>query len=499
MWSSKFSKFSSTSALIFALILLLALTWVLSFRPVRLKIGDYYFNQGKFNQAVNWYEKVIRKGKLKIDQNRGDRLIYGGDLSKLKSSLILVMEENLLSVSQLLGFEQAKDLKTILTDQKLFLADINELIGAESKVKMRTAKEELANFNIILDNYKKHDEIKTESRELGYLVSVGYLFKGIIDEGENNFVSADLTYEKAGAGYPEILNIFNERRKKILFNVADEYFYRSPLDWTKAKHLYESHIKSGNINNVNLFFILGYIYAKSNNFSISYDYFKKAYDLLEDNDLKKTIDHFKNKRTFLYPDDMRLIPKNLTKQYPLFQEISFFETKNLLNIFGISVTARSDGFIGKTGIKSPVDIIIRSAGARVGNYGQILINGNNVSQNRRGYNIVVLNPKNGKVEMSKNFDTHGSKDDVKKMIEFINGIEKGKIVCVAVLDEASRTLSKEDGEIFEKFGSKENLYGKHRWSCGIIGVKGSRYGEAIEAIDDKPIEIYVLISKEHRG
>jgi tetratricopeptide (TPR) repeat protein len=61
MSSSKFSKFSSTSALTLPLILLLALTWLLSLRPVRLKIGDYYFNQGNYDQAANWYEKVLRK------------------------------------------------------------------------------------------------------------------------------------------------------------------------------------------------------------------------------------------------------------------------------------------------------------------------------------------------------------------------------------------------------------------------------------------------------
>jgi hypothetical protein len=37
-------------------ILALALTWLLSLRPVRLKIGDYYCGHGKFDQAVNWYQ-----------------------------------------------------------------------------------------------------------------------------------------------------------------------------------------------------------------------------------------------------------------------------------------------------------------------------------------------------------------------------------------------------------------------------------------------------------
>ena len=49
------SRFSCilTSASTLTLVLLLTLAWLLSLRPVRLKIGDYYYDQGKFDQAVN--------------------------------------------------------------------------------------------------------------------------------------------------------------------------------------------------------------------------------------------------------------------------------------------------------------------------------------------------------------------------------------------------------------------------------------------------------------
>jgi hypothetical protein len=60
MLASKLPKFSSTSILTLALILALALTWLLSLRIVRLKIGEYYFNRGNFDQAVNWYQKQQR-------------------------------------------------------------------------------------------------------------------------------------------------------------------------------------------------------------------------------------------------------------------------------------------------------------------------------------------------------------------------------------------------------------------------------------------------------
>jgi hypothetical protein len=44
---------------------------VLSLRPVRLKIGDYYFNQGKFDKVANGYGKVVRTEKLKIELDKG--------------------------------------------------------------------------------------------------------------------------------------------------------------------------------------------------------------------------------------------------------------------------------------------------------------------------------------------------------------------------------------------------------------------------------------------
>jgi hypothetical protein len=59
------SRFSSTFAFAFtcALFLSLTLTWVLSLREVRLKIGNYYSNQGKYDQAVNWYQTQPTQSK----------------------------------------------------------------------------------------------------------------------------------------------------------------------------------------------------------------------------------------------------------------------------------------------------------------------------------------------------------------------------------------------------------------------------------------------------
>jgi len=56
--SAKNSRFSSALALTcaFTFALFLALTFVFSLREVRLKIGDYYFKNGNFDQTINWYQ-----------------------------------------------------------------------------------------------------------------------------------------------------------------------------------------------------------------------------------------------------------------------------------------------------------------------------------------------------------------------------------------------------------------------------------------------------------
>jgi tetratricopeptide (TPR) repeat protein len=491
-----FSKFSLTSALILALLLALTSTWFLSLRPVRLKIGDYYFSKRKFDQAANWYEKVVRKEKLRADQNVGDRSKYEEVVSKFEPFLIKKMESALFNTSQILGFRENRDLRSIWMDPKFFLKDINELLGPEPKGTLKNAGEELAIFDNLSKQYESHLGKSVNNRELEYLAQMRNLFKGIINEAENNFILADLTYEKIAASSPEISGSFNKRRTKIFPNVVDEYFYQTPLNWRKAKDFYENQVKQGKTS-LNLFLNLAYIYTKFNNFSDSYKYFVQGYDLLKDTKIRKIIDHFRSKGIFLYPDDLEAIPKELAKQFPFLKEVSFFEAESLLNILGIKVVAKSNGFIGKTGMKSPVEIIVRSAGFPVGDYGHVLINGKNESQNKIGYNIVVLNPETGQVETSENFNTYQIKTDARRMGDFLNSIPNGKIVCVAVAHEASLALSKEEGDIFARIGAKDNLFGKFLWSHAIIGVKGAQKGEAPEQIGEKPVELFIIRNSQN--
>ena len=129
-------------------------------------------------------------------------------------------------------------------------------------------------------------------------------------------------------------------------------------------------------------------------------------------------------------------------------------------------------------------IVARSAGSEVGDFAHIFVNGVDAAQNTRGYNIVVINEKTGAVESSAAFDTFASGEESARLAQFVAKIPNGRIVAVAVRDEASRFLSEEAVNALRLLGAREDLRGKWRWSHGIIGVKGAASGSALEAANE---------------
>jgi hypothetical protein len=58
---------------------------------VRLKIGDYYYNQGKFELATNGYQKVARQDTLRVDQGKANGSENTECLGKLNSSFLRLL------------------------------------------------------------------------------------------------------------------------------------------------------------------------------------------------------------------------------------------------------------------------------------------------------------------------------------------------------------------------------------------------------------------------
>ena len=148
--------------------------------------------------------------------------------------------------------------------------------------------------------------------------------------------------------------------------------------------------------------------------------------------------------------------------------------------------------IGKTGVQSPVSMVVRSAGSEIGDFAHVYVNGADAAQNAIGYNVVVINPQTGGIETKAAFNTFASEAESARLAQVIAEIPNGRIVAVAVRDEASRYLTSDAVNALRSIGAKEDLRGKWRWSHAIIGVKGAPPGTALEmASETTPAQVVV--------
>lgn len=148
--------------------------------------------------------------------------------------------------------------------------------------------------------------------------------------------------------------------------------------------------------------------------------------------------------------------------------------------------------IGKTGVASPVNIVARSAGQEAGDYAHVYVNGRDVTPNRRGYNVAVINPSTGVVEQAAAYDTFEAAVGSNRMAEMLNKVPAGRIVAVAVRDEASTQLKQDAVDALGSIGATVDVRTRFRWGHVVIGVKGAPEGSALEdAGRDGPLQVYV--------
>ncbi|XP_065051910.1 uncharacterized protein LOC135681386 isoform X1 [Rhopilema esculentum] len=136
---------------------------------------------------------------------------------------------------------------------------------------------------------------------------------------------------------------------------------------------------------------------------------------------------------------------------------------------------------------------------------EIKVDGVNYALDRRGFNIVVISPKDGLLIARREFDTHGSAMESTKMLEFINDIKYGNIVAVAVKDEAGFRLEVEGEYAIHSLGAYASLrslesitHPRYRASFALLTIKGKPkpiwHSEKFAARKTGPVRITASIS-----
>ncbi len=128
----------------------------------------------------------------------------------------------------------------------------------------------------------------------------------------------------------------------------------------------------------------------------------------------------------------------------------------------------------------PVTLYVESAGYSDGNYARIVVGRQGRVEPRRGHNVVVVDPKTGRVTADKTYDTWADSMQAESMADFINGTEAGFYVLAAIKDEGSNSMTENAYLALESIGSTRCRSVGPRDSWAIIGVKGAAPGSVRE-------------------
>lgn len=146
--------------------------------------------------------------------------------------------------------------------------------------------------------------------------------------------------------------------------------------------------------------------------------------------------------------------------------------------------------IGATGVTSPGDLRVRSAGQPYGDVGSIEVNGNELAPRRRGYNLVALDP-GGRLRGAEAFDTFFDPEAAARLAAWVAALPAGTIVGGAVRDEGSGRLTAAAVGALGTLGVAGDLRGRFRESHAFVGVKGAPPGTALEAMGPRALRLVV--------
>jgi hypothetical protein len=161
-----------------------------------------------------------------------------------------------------------------------------------------------------------------------------------------------------------------------------------------------------------------------------------------------------------------------------------------------------DGAIGQTGSRAPVPIEVNSDGPA--NIAYITVgdaeSGEAVdgSEHRTGYNLALIDPRNGKLLEKRGFDTSaaGAASEPALLAEFLAGVPEGWIVVAAMQGDGAAHLSEDAVAAFRSIGGDADLRGQTGWSHALIGVKGAAPGTALELAG--PTNAWLRVAPDQR-
>ena len=128
------------------------------------------------------------------------------------------------------------------------------------------------------------------------------------------------------------------------------------------------------------------------------------------------------------------------------------------------------------------NIRVRSAGFEAGNFASITVNDREFARRQRGMNVVIIDEKTGNPLQTVGYDTYELSQAADNFAALLEGLPAGRIVAVAVMDEANERLTDRAKRACNSIGSARIRQLTVRGSWAVVGCKGAPVGSAIEAV-----------------
>ncbi|KAJ3212966.1 hypothetical protein HDU67_003496 [Dinochytrium kinnereticum] len=156
------------------------------------------------------------------------------------------------------------------------------------------------------------------------------------------------------------------------------------------------------------------------------------------------------------------------------------------NSSGEPIKPSSSSSTNSSSLPSNLSISVQSGGFSAGSFAKVEMSRDGVPVNLsaiygRGLNVVVADPLDGSIVETAAFDTHVSCDESAEFVRFIDCLEPGMIVAIALKDDGAERLTEAAREACESLGSVRIRDVEYRDSWCMIGEKGSERGSAIES------------------
>ncbi len=158
----------------------------------------------------------------------------------------------------------------------------------------------------------------------------------------------------------------------------------------------------------------------------------------------------------------------------------------------------NQAMIGSTGVQAPVNLEVHSFDQAF-----ITVTGPDgqaqpASSGRRGYNVTVLNPRDGTVIDQRGFDTVANVYEVERLVDYLDHLPAGQIVILATRDGAGALVTPELVRALRRLGSGVNdpsalLSQAH----ALVGVVGAAPGTAAEVV--QPADAFLRIAGDFRS